>query len=192
MTGLITRKQIRLKGCNYLDSGYYFITICSKNRENIFGNPVGAGLASARIKNPTHDNNSSQNNMLLSPLGRIIDNQWKDIPNQYDNIELDHYVIMPNHIHGILVIHNQINRADARPAPTIPDIICSFKSKCAVEYLKYIRQNNLNISAKIWQRSFYDHVVRNERSLNAIRKYIANNPENWENDIDNLIDLNQL
>ncbi|MFH0854750.1 MAG: transposase, partial [bacterium] len=68
-------------------------------------------------------------------------------------------------------------------------IIGSFKSKSSIEYLKYIKQNNLNISRQIWQRSFYDHVIRNERSLNAIREYISLNPENWEQDIDNLINL---
>ncbi|MFH1459143.1 MAG: transposase [Candidatus Omnitrophota bacterium] len=94
---------------------------------------------------------------------------------------------MPNHIHGILIINKL--REEASPSPTISDIICYFKSKCTNEYLNHINQNDLNISGKIWQRSFYDHVIRNKRSLNAIRNYIATNPENWENDIDNLINL---
>ena len=80
-------------------------------------------------------------------------------------------------------------RADARPTPTISDVICSFKSRCSVEYLRYIKQNNLNISGKIWQRFFYDHVIRSERSLNAIREYITDNPINWEQDIENLLNL---
>ena len=66
---------------------------------------------------------------------------------------------MPNHIHGILVINK---REDARPSPTISDIICSFKSKCANEYLNYIKQNSLNLSGKIWQRSFHDHIISND------------------------------
>ena len=148
---------------------------------NIFGEYkkyVGEGLASSR------------NNIQLSIIGKIIDNQWENIKNQYDNIELDQYIIMPNHLHGILIINKREElREDARPSPTISDIICSFKSKCTVEYVKYIKQNNLNISGQIWQRSFYDHVIRNERSLNAIREYISNNPVNWEQDIDNLINL---
>ncbi len=74
----------------------------------------------------------------------------------------------------------------------VSDIMCSFKSICTVEYTRYIKQNNLNISAKIWQRSFYDHVIRNEYSLNAIREYIADNPVNWETDLDNLINLVQF
>ena len=82
------RKTIRLKEYDYANNGYYFITIDSKNRDNIFGeyeNVVGAGLVSAR------------NNIKLSTIGKIIDTQWNDIPNQYENIELDEYIIMPNH-----------------------------------------------------------------------------------------------
>ena len=96
---------------------------------------------------------------------------------------------MPNHIHGILIINNK-NQADARPAPTISaDIICSFKSRSSVEYIRYAKRNNLDFCGKTWQRSFYDHVIRNERSLNAIREYILANPVNWELDIENLLNL---
>ena len=129
MQKLISRKQIRLKNYDYANNGYYFITIGSRNRKIIFGEYnkyVGEGLASSRYKNK----------IQLSKIGKIIDNQWNNIPNQYGNIELDEYIIMPNHIHGILIINN-INynkrtdlREDARPSPTIIDIICSFKSKC--------------------------------------------------------------
>ena len=146
-----------------------------KSRKNIFTEikpNVGAGLASARFN--------------LTKLGKIIDDHWINIEIQYDNIGLDQYIIMPNHIHGILIINEYGNRADARPAPTLSDIICSFKSKCSVEYLKYIKQNNLNISCQIWQRSFHDHVIRNEKSLREICEYIVNNPLNWEIDKNNI------
>jgi putative transposase len=172
-----TRKQIRLPNYDYSENGYYFITICSKNRENLFGNSVGALLACARE---------------LSICGQIIERQWLDLPNQYDDVELDEYVIMPNHIHGILILNNRSPaglRAQASSAPTISQIIRSFKSRSSMEYLKFINENNLNVSGKIWQRSFYDHVIRNERSLNAIRQYILDNPFNWEQDIENLLNL---
>ena len=99
---------------DYALNGYYFITICSKNRENIFGNynkNVGAPLACARIE--------------LSKIGQIIDKQWNNIINQYDHIELDQYTIMPNHLHGILIINY---RAEASAAPTLSQIIRSFNS----------------------------------------------------------------
>jgi REP element-mobilizing transposase RayT len=173
-----TRKQLRLSDYDYSENGWYFITVCSRDRDDLFGgytNIVGAGLASAR--NPQ---------IQLSPIGAIIERRWKDIPNQYEGVELDEYVVMPNHIHGIIVI-NQKKRADARPAPTISYIVCSFKSRAAVECLKYIKENNLNLSGRIWQRSFYDHVIRNERSLNTIREYISMNPANRGQDIDNIM-----
>ncbi len=188
------RKQIRLSNYDYSENGYYFVTICSASRQNIYANykiPVGAGLASARdncLASTRGNEDTRNNNLVLSIIGKIIDRKWNDIPNQYDNVDLDEYVIMPNHVHGIIVI-NAKKRADARPAPTVSDIICSFKSRCSVEYLRYIKQNNLNISGKIWQRSFYDHVIRSERSLNAIREYITGNPINWEQDIENLLNL---
>ena len=97
MQVLKQRKPTRLKNYDYALKGYYFITICSKNRESIFGkykNIVGAGLVSARDK------------IELSIIGKIIDKQWNDLPNQYDNIALDQYVIMPNHLHGIVIINH--------------------------------------------------------------------------------------
>ena len=126
------------------------------------------------------------NNFELSPVGKIIEQQWQDIPNLYDDVELDEYVIMPNHIHGIIIIKRE-QRADTRPAPTIPDIICSFKSRSSVKFIRYIKHNDLDFGYKIWQRSFYDHVIRNERLLNAIREYIQGNPANRKRDIENLL-----
>jgi putative transposase len=97
---------------------------------------------------------------------------------------------MPNHFHGIIQIKKgHSRREDARPSPTISDIMCSFKSQCTDEYIEYIKQHKLEISAKIWHRSFHDRIIRNERSLYAIRKYILDNPINWEDDIDDLINL---
>ena len=93
---------------------------------------------------------------------------------------------MPNHIHGIMIIHK---RTGASPVPTISNIVGSFKSKTSVEYLRYINNKNLNVCGQIWQRSFHDHIIRNDKSLNAIKNYIETNPKNWENDIENLINL---
>jgi len=111
MQKLLTRKQIRLKNYDYSDNGCYFLNICSNDRKNIFGEYknneiVGEGLASSRDM-------SSRNNIQLSIIGQIIDNQWKDIKNQYIDVELDQYIIMPNHLHGIIIINK---REDARPS----------------------------------------------------------------------------
>lgn len=157
-----------------------FVTICSLKKQKIFGrqvSSVGEGLA------------SSQRLIKLSALGEIIDKQLNNISDSNKFIMLDQYIIMPDHIHAIIIIDNLQDRADARPAPTLSDVVCSFKSKCTVEYLKYIRENKINVSAKIWQRSFYDHVIRSEKSLIAIREYIVNNPQKLEEDFSSLINL---
>ncbi|MFH2137452.1 MAG: transposase, partial [Candidatus Omnitrophota bacterium] len=91
----------------------------------------------------------------------IIEKQWIDMPNQYNNVELDQFMIMPNHIHGIIIINK---RTGASPVPTISNIIGSFKSKTSVEYLRYINDEKLNISGQIWQRSFHDHIIRTDKS----------------------------
>ena len=98
-------KNNRLKNYDYSEIGWYFITVCSRDRKNIFGEInnkyVGEGLA------PSRDNATVRykNNIKLSKIGKIIDKQWNDIETQYDNIDLDQYIIMPNHIHGILIIN---------------------------------------------------------------------------------------
>ena len=125
------RKSTRLKNYDYSDNGVYFITVCSKDRNNIFGKYnntiVGEGLAPSRYKYK----------IKLTNLGQIIDNPWNDLPDKFDNIQLDQYIIMPNHIHSILIIDK---RTGASPVPTLQDIIGSFKSRCSVEYLKFINE----------------------------------------------------
>ena len=105
------RKPTRLKGDNYSLNGAYFITICTHNRECIFGNIVGQGLAPAEIN--------------LSQYGKIAKEQLLELENRYESIKIDKHVIMPNHIHIIVIIDNT---AGASPCPTISDIVCSFKS----------------------------------------------------------------
>ena len=137
---------------------------------------VGAGLA------PAHDGFP---NVQLTRVGKIIERNWIEIPTHYPNARIDEYVIMPNHLHGILIIcQNQGNnsfkeRATARVAPTLGSIIGSFKSRCVVENLNFIKKNELNEIGKIWQRNYYEHVIRNDKELGEIRKYIRENPGKW-------------
>jgi putative transposase len=189
------RKSIRLKNYDYSKNGYYFITICSKDRACIFGElTVGALLACAQ--------NPCTNEMItLSNIGKIIDYHWIHIPNQYENVFLDEYIIMPNHMHGIVVIDSEraqasnalsrtqassaLPRAQASSAPTISQIIRSFKSKSAMEYLKYVKENTLNLSGKIWQCNYYEHIIRDNKELDQIGEYIVHNPYKWDEDDDN-------
>ena len=155
------RKPTRLKNYHYSNDGYYFITICTDNRKILFGNIVGQGLAPAEIK--------------LTAFGKIASAEIKDLENRYKNIKIDKYVIMPNHIHAIIIIENPT--AGASPCPTLSNIVCAFKSmttrKCHL-----IKPN-----IKIWQTSFHDHIIRGEDDYLKIWNYIDTNPQKWTDDI---------
>ena len=176
-----TRKNIRLTGYDYSRDGVYFVTICSRERQNIFAHiGVGAPLACARAHNTPNPPDMNHETMIeLSVIGKIIENQWNALPNQFVSVSLDEFIIMPNHVHGIVIIKQ---RAQASGAPTLGHVVRAFKSKCTNEYLNHIETNNLNTSGKIWQSSFYDQIIRNDESFTKIRNYIRNNPLTWEED----------
>lgn len=165
-------RSIRLKDYDYSQAGAYFVTICTWNKECLLGD-----ITNSEIK--------------ISPVGEIIQKEWYKIPNRFPNVQLDAFVIMPNHIHGIIIVGATLvvardddvgrnNRAGTSPAPTLGEIIGSFKSIC-VHKCKY---NGLNIG-KLWQRNYYEHVIRNEDELNKIREYIVLNPAMWDEDDEN-------
>ena len=170
------RRSIRLKDYDYSQAGAYYITIVSNQRAFLFGRIVNAEVQ-------------------LSDCGRIADECWRAIPEHFPNLELDAYVIMPNHIHGILVIHengmatNPSPSAGARHAsPLRPHgvepgslgaIVGSFKSAVTKRIGREIKPTS------IWQRNYYEQVIRDERDLNRIRGYIQSNPANWEGDKEN-------
>ncbi len=150
------RKQLRLKEYDYSSNGGYFITICTHAHKCLFGN-VGADSISARM----------------------IDEIFHKTINEYQNIFCDKYVIMPNHFHAIIVI----SRVDMESTPTISQIIQSFKRNTTIEYIKLVKCGVLPpFDGHIWQRSFYDHVIRNQKSYEEIWQYIDTNPLKWELD----------
>jgi len=172
------RRSIRLKNYDYSKSGAYFITICTKNRQCLFGEIVNG-------------------EMILNDGGKIVEKCWIDIPEHFPNAILDEFIIMPNHIHGIIILNeldfdnvganmvvdvganNHSPPQNDRPhgtTRTIGSIIRGFK----IGVTKWFRQNS-NIHT-VWQRNYYDHIIRNEIELIKIRKYIINNPRNWTND----------
>ncbi len=160
MQKLPIRKPTRLRNYNYSESGAYFITICTHNRKNLFCNIVGQGLAPAEIK--------------YSILGKIANEELLNLEKRYNNIKIDKYVIMPNHIHAIIVIENKT--AGASPCPTLSDVVCAFKSITARKY------HLSNPKKQIWQTSFHDHIIRNENDYREIWGYIENNPARWQED----------
>lgn len=164
------RKLNRLENYDYSQNGMYFITICTKNREYFFG----------EIKN---------GEIILNDTGKIIKKCWLDLPNHYKNCILDEWAIMPNHFHGIIEIRHDIVETGFKPVPTelinkthsLSEFIRGFKT------FSSRRINELNGKNYFqWQRSFYDHIIRNDESLNKIREYIQINPKMWEQDRNNV------
>ena len=157
------RKPTRLKYYDYSNDGAYFITICTHNRKNILSNIVGDGV---------YDIPQTK----LTEYGKTLEKYIVLINSKYDNISIDKYVIMPNHIHLIIKIENQ-SRIGMSQAPyptanaTIPKIISLFKRYCNREF-----GNN------IFQRSFHDHIIRDEKDYLKIWNYIDTNPQKWKED----------
>jgi len=166
-TTLPNRHSIRLRGYDYSESGLYFVTICTRNRECLFGDIVDG-------------------KMILNETGKIIETVWESLPDHHP-VVLDEFQIMPNHIHFILETLPS-RRGIARNAPTfgnvtagsLPCIIRSFKSECT----KLIRVKSPNIH--IFQRNYYEHIIRAENDLNKIREYVNINPLIWDRDHNNL------
>jgi putative transposase len=148
-------ESARLSGWDYSNDGYYFITICVKNMESVFG----------IIKN---------NEIILSETGKIIESEWLETKNIRKYIELDEYVIMPDHFHAIIGIYNQIdNKTKYMNKQNLSNIVRGFKGSST---------KKIHLSGNIdfqWQSRFYDVIIKNESDLNRIREYIKNNPFNW-------------
>lgn len=150
------RKLMRMQDFDYSRTGSYFITICTKDRKNIFG-AVGADSISARMITRTFSETIKQFNGVESPI----------------------FVVMPNHFHAII----NLTRTDMESVPTVSDIVQSFKRYSTVEYAKMVKQGLLPpFDKQIWQRSFYDHIIRNRDDYNEVYKYIYENPKHWELD----------
>ena len=194
------RRSVRLEGYDYAQAGAYFVTLCTKDRECLFGEVVSG-------------------EMQKNSAGGMIQKAWNALPAKYADMEVDECIVMPNHIHGIIVLlvgagpcacpvfqgdgypdregHRQgINKGHPQGgAPTrlaLPDIVHRFKSFTTAQYRTNVLQNNSPpFPGKLWQRNYYEHIVRNADELNRIREYIVNNPARWTEDEDNPANLNR-
>ena len=172
------RRSIRLKGYDYTKAGAYFITICTAQHQHLFGDIVNG-------------------EMQLSRYGETVRFNWDNLPKRYRNVELDAFIIMPNHVHGIIVLTDnglegagleslsvESDKLLVKPAPTktklhgLSEIVRGFKTFSA----RRINQIRRMTGVSVWQRGYYEHIIRNEESLMAIREYIINNPLCWEKD----------
>lgn len=139
------RRSIRMKGYDYSKVGMYFITICTQNREYILSTtkciePTNVGAESISAHEKTEELSKTMSIFKLTKAGKMVKKIYEDLENEFDNIKICDYIIMPNHIHGIIEI---CKRAEMDSAPTIPEIIQCFKRKTTIEYIK--RKNNENL-----------------------------------------------
>ena len=169
------RRSIRLKDYDYSKSGAYFVAICSRNRECIFGDVVDG-------------------EMRLNDFGQIVQKYWTWLPHQYKYVQLDEWSIMPNHLHGIVVINDDC-RGGSRTAPTniikrksLGRLIGAFKT-VSTKQINLIRSTP---GVPVWQRNYYEHIIRNEEELNRIREYITNNPLQWVEDENNPVNMTAI
>ncbi|MFA9404514.1 MAG: transposase [Anaerolineales bacterium] len=173
------RRSIRLRNYNYSQPGAYFVTICALDRDCLFGDVVNGKVA-------------------LNELGGIAQRCWYEIPDHFLNVELDEFIVMPNHVHGLIMIAGathaspvqKILNTAQKPRRILPRgvksgslgaIIGSYKSAVT----RQINTIHNTPGAKLWQRNYYEHIIRSDNEMNRIRRYISQNPAKWKFDREN-------
>lgn len=157
------RKSLRLKGYDYSGAGYYFVTVCTQDRAEIFWDGERAGLEPA----PTNG------------LGKLVAQTWLELPAHISGICVDRFVVMPNHFHGIVILKNGCVGAGSKPARTpLAEVMRQFKTFSA----KKINEMRGTSGRPVWQRGYYDHIIRNEADYLRIWQYIDTNPAQWAED----------
>ncbi len=177
------RHSIRLKGYDYSNSGAYFITICTNHRAILLGEIINYQVQ-------------------LNDIGKMIQKTWIEIPITYPDVELDEFIVMPDHLHGIVIINSnkneninfdidneKTNQGQIQGfetnlkgqtqgfAPTLPEIVKRFKTLTTKKYIDGIKQYNWKpFDKRLWQRNYYEHIIRSDKYLHKIREYIINNP----------------
>ena len=154
------RRSIRLQGYDYSGAGAYFVTVCTHNRACLFGD-------------------IEDGQMVLNDAGKIVTDEWMKSGEIRNEIELGEWVVMPNHFHGIVIIRRGDRPVATMPGPrpkSIGSLMSGFKSAVT----KRINEMRNTPGAKLWQRNYYEHVIRNDDELHRIREYIPNNPVRWE------------
>jgi len=186
------RRSIRMRGYDYTQAGAYFITICTQDRECLFGTIVDGC-------------------MHMNDAGRMVQSVWNEIPDHHPGVDVDAFVVMPNHVHGIIILTGEPVAArpeyavgatvDRGVAPTgtnepgetaagkrmsLPNVVHRFKSLTTARYRHGVYELRWPpFPGRLWQRNYYERIVRNEEALSRIRHYILDNPARWKKDIEN-------
>ena len=165
------RRSIRLRAYDYAQAGAYFVTICTQGRRCLFGDVLA-------------------DETRLTEAGRIVQECWDGLPQHFPDVQLDEFVVMPNHVHGIVVVDRRRGTACraptgerfGRPEPgSLPTIIRSFKSAAT----KRINDTRRSLRQTVWQRGYFERVIRDEKELDHVRQYIRYNPMSWQDDKEN-------
>lgn len=156
------RPSLRLPTYNYAQPGGYFVTICTQDRRSLFGHVT-------------------DNEMHPNAPGHMVAEVWEALPHRFPHISLDVSVVMPNHMHGIVLINEE------RPGQGLGQIIGAFKSLSTNRYITGVRQLGWPpFTKRIWQDNYFEHIIRNDASLDRIREYIIANPSSWDRDPERL------
>ena len=156
------RRSPRLVGYDYRQAGAYFVTVCTWGREPLLGEVVGG-------------------EMQLDAAGHAVQRAWETLPRRFPGVDLDAFVVMPNHVHGVLVLGGDPSLPPSIPTPSLSAVLRAFKSVAAIEGHRALDR----AGQAFWQRSYHDHIIRNNRALEQIRRYIVDNPACWDTDAEN-------
>ena len=162
------RRSIRLRGYDYAQKGLYFVTICCNDRQPLFGEVVNGS-------------------MVLNAAGQIVADSWVWLSKQYEHVRLNEFVTMPNHVHAIIELvgaqfiapeSSSAHQGAMNRAPTVGMLVRAFKARCT----RSINEMWQTSGIPVWQRNYYEHIIRNEETYLNIAEYIQANPQRWEED----------
>ena len=157
------RRSIRLKGYDYCSSGVYCVTICINDRACLLGAIVGGEA-------------------ILNAAGSMVQETWSELTHHYAGVETDAFVVMPNHVHGIIVL---TGCSVAAPTLSVPEVVQRYKMMTTKRYADGVKASNWPaFCGRLWQRNYYEHIVRSDTELERLRRYIAENPLRWADDQD--------
>ena len=164
------RRSTRLRDYDYSSNGAHFISIVTQSRSLLFGDIVNS-------------------EMHLNDAGEMVWQCWEEMPNRFPSITMDQFVVMPNHVHGVVFIQQpvvDVGTPLVGPPTVLGDVVGAFKSLTTMEYSRSVDSKGWpSFAGRLWQRNYHEHIIRNERELEDIREYIWNNPLAWDLDREN-------
>lgn len=153
-----SRKPLRIKDYDYSQPGGYFVTICAQNKQCFFGD-------------------IQQGEMILNAAGQMAQEEWDDLSLRFTNISLDASIVMPNHLHAIVIFNEKDEKLH------LGAIIQAYKSITTNKYIQGVRNKGwIPFNKRLWQRNYYEHIIRNDQDLEIIQEYIMTNPQKWDKD----------